>query len=35
MYDAGNPKLVFYNNLRGGREVQDGEDICIPNANSF
>ena len=40
MYDAGNPKLVLYDNLElwdgkgGERGVQEVGDICIPMANS-
>ena len=40
MYDAGNPKPVLCDNLEGwageggGREVQEGRDICIPMADS-
>ena len=40
MYDAGNPELVFCDNLEGGggegcsRGVQEGGDRCIPMANS-
>ena len=39
MYDAGNPELVFCDNLEGGggegcsRGVQEGGDRCIPMAN--
>ena len=38
LYDSGNPNLVF-NNLEGwegeggGREVQEGGDLCTPVAN--
>ena len=39
LYDAGNPKLVFCDKEPrgvgwGGREVEEGGDICIPVANS-
>ena len=40
MYDAGTPKPGLYDNLRGwdgegdGKGVQEGGDICIPNADS-
>ena len=40
MYDAGNPKPMFCDNLEGwdgkggGRRVQGGKDICIPMADS-
>ena len=40
MYDAGNPKPVLCDNLEGwdgeggGRGVQVGGNICVPNANS-
>ena len=40
MYDAGNPKPVLCDNLEGwdgeggGWGIQEGEDICIPNAIS-
>ena len=40
MYDTGNPKSLLCDNLEGwdGREVgggvQEGGDICIPNADS-
>ena len=40
LYDAGNPKLVLCDNLKGwngeggGREGQEGGDTCIPMANS-
>ena len=40
VYDAGNLNLVFCDNLEGwhrvggGREVQDGGDLCTPMANS-
>ena len=40
MCDAGNPKLVLYNNLEGwggeggGRGLQERGDTCIPMANS-
>ena len=40
LYDAGNPKLVLCDKLEGwngedgGREVQEGGDICIPMADS-
>ena len=40
LYDAGNPKLTLCDNIEGwdgeggGREVQEGEDICIHVASS-
>ena len=40
MYKVGNPKLVLCDNLErwdgegGGREVQEGRDICMPMADS-
>ena len=40
LYDSGNSKLVLCNNLEGwdgeecGKEVQEGEDICISKADS-
>ena len=40
MYDVGNPKPVLCDNLEGwegegdGKRVQEGGDICIPNADS-
>ena len=40
MYDAGNPKPVLCDNLKGwdgeggGRGVQEGGGVCIPNAYS-
>ena len=39
-YDAGNPKPVLYDNLKGwgaeggGRGVQEGRNTCTPMANS-
>ena len=41
MYDAGNPKpglcdsLTGWGGEGGGRGVQEGGDICIPNASSY
>ena len=41
MYDAGSSNLEFCDNLEGwdgvegGREVQEGGNICIPMANSW
>ena len=41
MYEAGHPKLVFCDNLKGqavegvGRGIQDGEDTCIPMVDSY
>ena len=40
LYDSGNPKPLLYDNLEGWdgvrdeKEVQEGEDICIPMADS-
>ena len=39
LYDSGNPKLMFLDNLEGwngegsGKEVHEGGDICIPMAD--
>ena len=39
LYDTGNPKLVLYDHLAGwdgeggGKEVQEGGDICILTAD--